>query len=98
MSRLAWQSIGAAMRENYRQVADAADILPDSALIRMWREGEHIRAALRVGRDEETSITDPDLALFRASLALCQCDLRGLFVWLEDEAIWQDEWGILHAP
>ncbi len=86
------------MRENYRQVADAADILPDSALIRMWREGEHIRAALRVGRDEETSITDPDLALFRASLALCQCDLRGLFVWLEDEAIWQDEWGILHAP
>jgi|GEM_PF-2756141 hypothetical protein len=89
--------MGAAMPENYRQLADPAEMLPDSALIRMWREGGHIRAALVLDA-EDAPPTDPDLALFQASLALAQLDLRCLFVWLEDSAIWQDEWGILHAP
>lgn len=50
---------------------------------------------METGDDAPPVVTDPDLALVLASLALGQHDLYGLFVWLEDRVLWQDEWGSL---
>lgn len=83
------------MRQTYRQVISSSEVPPNAAFIRLWLDRGATRAELETGDDAPPVVTDPDLALFLASLALAQHDLYGLFVWLEDRVLWQDEWGSL---
>jgi hypothetical protein len=83
------------MRQTYRQVISRNEVPPNAAFIRLWRDEGRARAEVVTGDDAPPVVTDPDLALFMANLALNQHDLYGLFVCLDDRALWQDEWGNL---
>jgi hypothetical protein len=84
------------MRETYRQVRGRAQVPPNAALIRLWRQDGRAVADVDFG-DAGTAPrpTDPDMALLMASLALAHHDLTGLFVLIEDPALWDEHWGNL---
>jgi hypothetical protein len=83
------------MRENYYRVADASDVPHNAALVRLWRDKTRPLARVELRNGEPPAVTEPDLALFWAGLALAQNGLMTVCVWIEDASLWQEEWGNL---
>lgn len=88
--------MGVAMRDIYYRVTAVADVPRSGALVRIWCDSGLLMADVTTwGVDCTEFPTDPDMALVRASLARARYDLLGIFVLIEDEALWHPEWGEL---
>ncbi|MDB5589252.1 MAG: hypothetical protein JWP26_4222 [Devosia sp.] len=84
------------MREVYYRVNQISEAPEWGAMVRIWWEAELPMAYVSAPNEETSSVPDdPDLTLFRAGLLRAQHDLLGVFVWLEDDALWREEWGDL---
>lgn len=84
------------MREIYYRVNRPSEVPAWGAMVQIWWEADLPTAYVAAPRGEIASVPDdPDLTLFRAGLLRAQLDLLGVFVWLEDDALWRDEWGDL---
>ena len=81
------------MRDRYYQLQSPADLPADAALVRIYRRNWH--ALARLDDDDEEMEAEPDLILFRAALMRLRRELVGIFVYLEDETLWQAHWGDL---
>lgn len=81
------------MRDRYYRLRQEQDVPRNGVLVRIYASGEAARS--RIDGDLERAEAAPDLMLFRAALARLHDGLVGIFVLLETEDLWQDEWGDL---
>ena len=81
------------MRDRYYRLSSCSDLPPRTGLVRIYRRGAAVVA--QVDGDDEAVEAEPDLILFRAALLRLRLNLAGIFVWLEDTALWQTNWGDL---
>jgi hypothetical protein len=81
------------MRDRYYRVTSASEVPHKAVLVHVYRRLGQVLA--RLDGDDETDEAQPDLILFRAALERLRQDLVGTFVLLEDDALWQADWGNL---
>jgi len=84
------------MREIYYRVNGLSEVPAWGAMVQIWREDDLTMGYVSAPDGEPPSAPDgADMTLFRAGVIRAQHDLLGVFVWLEDESLWLDEWGEL---
>jgi hypothetical protein len=81
------------MRDRYYRVTSASEVPHKAVLVHVYRRLGQVLA--RLDGDDEADEAQPDLILFRAALERLRQDLVGTFVLLEDDALWQADWGNL---
>ena len=81
------------MRDRYYRLSSCSDLPPRTGLVRIYRRS--VAVVAQVDGDDEAVEAEPDLILFRAALLRLRLNLVGIFVWLEDKALWQADWGDL---
>ena len=81
------------MRDRYYRLKSPSDLPPKAVLVHVYRRLGQVLARLEGDAPEDEA--QPDLILFRAALERLRENLVGIFVTIEDEALWQAHWGDL---
>lgn len=81
------------MRDRYYRVSSASEALPGAVLVHVYCRLGQVLAHVE-GEDEDDA-AQPDLVLFRAALERLRQGRVGIFVVMEDAALWQQHWGDL---
>jgi hypothetical protein len=81
------------MRDRYYRLASSSQLPQGAVLVHLYHRLGRVLA--RVEGDIEEDEAQPDLILFRAALMRLRENAVGIFVLLEDAALWQHGWGDL---